>query len=178
MGLPDRPNASPFSPAYSRRLFCLGGPEQAATKATSVSHRSAFKKRQARNSKGIGWAGGYHCLTGGSATAVDGRCGCAFYRWLGWWCLTDGEGERGEERPLRFLSAPTVGGCCRLRGRGGGNGRFGFSQCRPWADGGLVEKAWAGGNGRWPCAVISCPISRSRVQLTPWMRDSYNRRRE
>ena len=54
MDLPDRPNASPFSPAYSRRLFCLGGPEQAAIKATSVSHRSALKKRQVRNSKGVG----------------------------------------------------------------------------------------------------------------------------
>ena len=54
----------------------------------------------------------------------------------------------GEERPFQFVSLPTVGGCCRLVGESRGNGRFGFSQCQPLADGGMVEKVCGGRNGR------------------------------
>ncbi|MBK7181300.1 MAG: hypothetical protein IPH82_29670 [Chloroflexi bacterium] len=81
-------------------------------------------------------------------------------------------GGKGEERPFQFVSLPAVGGRCRLVGESRGNGRFGFSHCQPLADDGMVEKVCGGRNGRLPCAVISCPISRSQVQLTPMMQGS------
>ena len=135
MGLPDRPYASPFSPIYSRRLFCLGGPEQAAIKATNISHRSASRKRQVRNSQGIGWAGGHHCLAGGTSTAVNGRKRPLWLRLMpavGLVVFDSWRKGKGEERPFQFVSLPAVGGRCRLVGESRGNGRFGFSHCQRW----------------------------------------------